>query len=158
VHTVIEVWRCGAGCPDGWEARLVRAIVSAPPPPRAEEVCAVPRGSDWRGWAVERLLDAPDLTPDVLIDRAVRLGRAGLGTTEGHLEARLAGGGEAELVLATRILERLPSAAESLRFRAAMVLVANGRGARARPWLNQIATSGRTAFRAFARAELERLP
>ncbi len=155
LRAIIAHERCGDGCEAGWEARLARAIARAPAPAAR---CEPETGPDWVGWAVATLLDPPDLALDLWVERAIVLGRAGIGVAEEYIEARLGEATSADAMALARVaLAKLPHGAESMRFQAAMALVRGGAPAEARSWLNQVATHGRTAFRAFARSELDRL-
>ncbi|MCC6620890.1 MAG: hypothetical protein IT385_06525 [Deltaproteobacteria bacterium] len=155
VRALVAHEACAPDCSPGWEPGLARAIARAP---TTATRCEVVPDESWGAWARATLLDEPGLGIEAWVDRAITLGRAGVGTPEEHIEARLAEAGPEEAAaLARASVPRLPFGAESLRFKAALALVRAGDTTLGRDWLNQIAGRGQTAFRAFARAELERL-
>jgi len=155
VRALLEHERCGDLCPAGWEGALARAMAKAP---TSATRCEVAPDTSWADWARAALLEGPGLDAEAWVERALALGRAGIGTAEAHIEARLqASDPDDAAAVARAALARLPFGAESMRFAAAMSLVGAGDLAGGRNWLNQIAQTGRTAFRTFARVELERL-
>lgn len=160
VRVVVATERCARGgdCAAGWESALIKAVkdvgktAAASAPGACERVPTL----DWRGWVADFLLRRdPDVPLATWVERAVMLNRAGMGSAEAAIEARLAddrGGALARLAL-----EKIPNGSESMRFHAAMSLVRAGDEPGALVWLKDLAERGTTVFRAFARAEIERL-
>ncbi|MFO0746182.1 MAG: hypothetical protein U1F43_10980 [Myxococcota bacterium] len=157
-----------ASCPDDWPKQLIVAMKKAPPPAEPTQCTAGAgsgdaAGSDWVAWTVARVLgdgasgDAA-LPLETWLERVVALGNAQLASIdELILERAEREDTAARTALARLALARVTAPSERLRFRAAEILLAGGDQAEATRWFNQIASSGRTAWRAFARAELERL-
>lgn len=149
-------------CPDDWPRRLATAMRKAPEsavPPGQEARCveATP-AAGWADWARDRLLGDPALPLEAWVDRAGILGTAQLASADVLVLERLERSDDASRLALSRLaLTRLKGTSERLRYAAAVILVTGGDGEEGRRWLNQLATAGRTAWRAFARAELDRL-
>ena len=162
----------GPSCPDGWRERLL-ALAAVHPnaaPPRFERDCSAPAppepghgGSAARQlarWVVDELGPAPGTS---VVAWARQLSALALGGGEGLIRRRfdaLVDAGDA--AGAARLVAEAAASdlgiSERLRFDGALAWRTAGDLDAARAALRQLADAGRTAYAAFARQELGKLP
>lgn len=153
----------GTTCPKDWPQKLASALREAPVgvvvEPGSQCKAPDPDQKDWAKWGIARLLEADASMSDATwLERVEALDKAYLLTLDEAVFARFDredGAGQARI--ARLVLARINRPSERLRFRGAEIFLANGDRAEAERWFDQLATTGRTAWRAFAKAELDKL-